>query len=134
MPYRKKASYLLKPLVSNCLSTTFQFGLILNALFFLFYGFQSLNSQMMIDEFKRFGMSDPQRKVTGILQIMGSAGLLIGLIFPEIGLLAAAGFTAMMFMAFIVRIKIKDSILQSLPSIIFMLINGWLAVRFYNLW
>lgn len=115
------------------MTVTFQFGLILNALFFLFYGFQSLNSQMMIDEFKRFGMTDSQRKLTGILQISGSAGLLAGLIYPAIGLLAAAGFSTMMLVAFIVRIKIKDSILQSLPSIIFMLINGWLTFGFYNL-
>jgi hypothetical protein len=115
-------------------SATFQFGLILNALFFLFYGFQSLNSQMMINEFKRFGMTDSQRKVTGILQIAGSAGLIAGLIMPGVGLLTAAGFTAMMFVAFMVRIKIKDSILQAMPSIIFMLINGWLTVVFFKLW
>lgn len=89
---------------------------------------------MMIDEFKRFGMSDPQRKVTGVLQILGSAGLIAGFLFPAIGLLSATGFTVMMLVAFIVRIKIKDSILQSLPSIIFMLINGWLTVEFYNFW
>lgn len=88
---------------------------------------------MMIDEFKRFGMTDSQRKFTGILQIAGSGGLIAGLIMPAVGLLAAAGFTAMMFVAFLVRIKIKDSILQSLPSIIFMMINGWLTVGFYRL-
>jgi len=89
---------------------------------------------MMIDEFKRFGMNDSQRNLTGTLQIAGSVGLLAGLMMPVIGLLAAAGFTVMMLVAFIVRIKIKDSVLQSLPSIIFMLINIWLTVGFYNLW
>ncbi len=87
----------------------------------------------MIEEFKRFGMTDPQRKLTGILQILGSAGLLAGFIFPLIGVLASAGFTIMMLVAFIVRIKIKDSFVQSLPSIIFMLINGWLTIGFYQL-
>ncbi len=88
----------------------------------------------MIDEFKRFGMSNQQRKLTGVLQILGSAGLLAGFLFPTIGLLAAAGFTGMMMVAFFVRIKIKDNILQALPSIIFMFINGWLTVEFFNLW
>jgi hypothetical protein len=87
----------------------------------------------MIDEFKRFGMTDSQRKLTGILQILGSSGLLAGLLFPVIGLLAAAGFTAMMLVAFIIRIKIKDSIAQSVPSLIFMLMNAWLTITFYNL-
>jgi hypothetical protein len=87
----------------------------------------------MIEEFKRFGLTDSQRKITGNLQIAGSAGLLTGLIFPAIGLLAAAGFTAMMLVALFVRIKIKDSIVQSLPSVIFMMLNAWLSIAFYNL-
>ncbi len=115
------------------MSIIFQFGLTLNAFFFLLYGIQSLNSDWMIQEFKRFGMTDQQRKLTGILQILGSAGLLTGFIFPVIGFLAAVGFTFMMLVAFIVRIKIKDSIIQSLPSLIFMMMNGWLTIGFYNL-
>lgn len=114
------------------MSTIFQIGLILNAFFFLFYGFQSLHSVYMIDEFKRFGMTDSQRKLTGTLQILGSVGLLAGFLFPLTGLLAAAGFTVMMLVAFIVRIRIKDSFVQSLQSIIFMLINGWLTDGFLD--
>lgn len=115
------------------LSIIFQYVLTVNALFFIVYGFQLLSSTWMIEEFKRFGMTDPLRKLTGILQIQGSAGLLAGFIFPVIGFLAAVGFTVMMLVAFLVRIKIKDSFVQSLPSLIFILINGWLTIEFYNL-
>lgn len=115
------------------MATTLKILLILNALFFLFYGFQALFSQFMIDEFKRFGMTDPQRRMTGVLQVLGAAGLFAGLNFPYIGLMASAGFTAMMSVAFIVRIKIKDSIAQSVPSLVFMLINMWLMVTFFRL-
>jgi hypothetical protein len=87
---------------------------------------------MMIEEFKRFGMNDLQRKMTGTLQILGSTGLLGGLLFPYIGLLAAAGFTAMMLVAFVVRLKIKDNFAQSIPSLFFMIINGWLMIGFFN--
>lgn len=86
----------------------------------------------MIEEFKRFGLSDAQRKQTGVLQILGSVGLLAGYYFPYIGILSAAGFTAMMLIAFIVRIKIKDSIAQAAPSLLFMLVSAWLTVRFYT--
>jgi hypothetical protein len=86
----------------------------------------------MIEEFKRFGMTPSQRKLTGILQILGAAGLIAGFYFPSIGLLSAAGFTVMMLVAFIVRLKIKDSIAQSAPSLIFMAINLWLMVSFIN--
>lgn len=114
------------------MTTTLHIFVILNALFFLFYGFQSLISRLMIEEFKRFGMTPSQRKLTGILQILGSSGLIGGLFFPYIGLLSAAGFTIMMLVAFIVRMKIKDSIAQSAPSLIFMAINLWLMVSFIN--
>lgn len=86
----------------------------------------------MIAEFKRYGLTDSQRRLTAVLQIIGSAGLLTGFIFPSIGLLAAAGFSIMMLVAFIVRIKIKDSFAQSLPSLLFMLVNIWLTIAFYN--
>lgn len=87
----------------------------------------------MIEEFKRFGLTDSQRKQTGVLQLLGASGLLAGLIFPTAGLLSAGGFSAMMIVAFFVRIKIKDSIIQSLPSLFFMLVNAWLMFAFYNL-
>ena len=114
------------------MTATFQLVVILDALFFLFYGFQSLNSQMLIEEFKRFGMTDKMRQLTGLLQIIGSVGLLTGLFYTIIGLSAACGLAVMMFIAFIVRLKIKDSIAQSLPSLIFMLVNVWLTITFYN--
>ncbi|HMB40872.1 MAG TPA: DoxX family protein [Balneolaceae bacterium] len=111
----------------------FEIIVVLNALFFIFYGFQSLNSQMMVEEFKRFGLSHSQRKLTGVLQLLGALGLLAGLIVPFSGILSAGGFTVMMFVAFTVRLKIKDSAIQSLPSVIFMMINAWLVYSFYHL-
>lgn len=86
----------------------------------------------MIEEFKRFGMTKSQRKLTGILQILGSFGLLTGLLFPVIGLLSSAGLTAMMLVAFFVRLKIKDSISESVPSFVFFAINAWLTYTFYS--
>jgi len=127
------ADALITPSKSRIVTPVFQTLCILNAVFFLFYGFQSLISRRMIEEFKRFGLSNSQRKLTGTLQLLGSAGLVTGFMFPMIGLLAAGGFTVMMLVAFIVRIKIKDSLAQSLPSLIFMLINGWLSFSFYGL-
>ena len=95
------------PSKSGILTPVFQFLCALNAVFFIIYGFQSLYSQMMKDEFKRFGLSDLQRTITGGLQLLGAAGLFMGLIAPAIGILSAAGFTLMMFVAFLVRIRIK---------------------------
>jgi len=110
-----------------------QFLFFINAFFFFIYGIQALFSKKMKGEFKRFGLTDRQRMLVGILQISGSTGMIAGFIYPIIGFLASSGFTAMMLIAFFVRIKIKDSLAQALPSLIFMLINIWVAIAFYEL-
>ncbi len=87
----------------------------------------------MTAEFRRFGLDDLQRKLTGALQIAGAAGLITGLMFPVIGLLAAAGLSVMMLVALIIRIVIRDGLLQSFPSFFFMLVNMWLTAEFYGI-
>jgi len=84
----------------------------------------------MVEEFSRYGLPDSQRLLTGTLQILGSAGLFTGFIFPLIGALASAGLSFMMLVAFIVRIKIRDGFFQSAPSLIFMVLNAYLSIMF----
>lgn len=86
----------------------------------------------MVDEFRRFGMPDSQRILTGVLQLLGAAGLFAGLIYPALGLLSSAGLSLMMLIAFGVRIRIKDGLVQSAPSLAFMFINGYLALGFVS--
>jgi uncharacterized membrane protein len=115
------------------LNYLFHIILILNALFFLFYGLQCFTSPFMAEEFRRFGLPDSQRVLTGVLQLLGAAGLLAGLIIPALGALASTGLAMMMLVAFAVRMKIKDGLAQSVPSLVFMLINAFLALFFFRL-
>jgi hypothetical protein len=115
------------------LTFLFHFVLISNALFFLFYGLQCFTSPFMVDEFRRFGMPDSQRILTGVLQLLGAAGLFAGLIIPALGLFSSAGLSLMMLIAFGVRVRIKDGLAQSAPSLAFMIINGYLALGFMSL-
>ena len=108
----------------------FQAVLLLNALFFLFYGIQCLASQTMVSEFERFRLHDSQRVLTGVLQLFASAGLAAGLIFPAIGALASGGLALMMLVAFLVRIRVGDGVIQSAPSLFFLVLNAWLSVSF----
>lgn len=108
-----------------------QFIVIINALFFLGYGLQCLISASMAHEFRRLGFPDSQRIMTGALQILGSAGSITGLIFPLIGAFAAGGLSVMMLVAFIARMKAGDSLLQSTPAFIFLLLNALIFWNFY---
>jgi hypothetical protein len=85
-------------------------------------------------EFNRFGLNEVQRKITGVLQILGGVFLLLGFASPLIGLIGAGGLTIQMLLGFMVRLKIKDSIILSLPSFVFMILNGYLFVYFLKIY
>ena len=67
--------------------------------------------------------------ITGVLQILGATGLIVGLWFPWAALISSAGLSILMFLGVCVRIKIRDTFAQSSPAFIYMLLNGWLFFR-----
>ena len=97
---------------------------------FLFYGASCLFSTHMSKEFKRFGI--PQfLKLTGALQILGGFSLLIGCWkIPLLAFIGATGLALLMLLGSVVRIKIKDSFLQSSPAFIFTILNSYLAYTY----
>lgn len=106
--------------------------IILSSSAFLYYGIECLLSQKMKDEFARFGLKK-QRVLTAYLQLAGGLGLLVGYFFsPILIFVAAAGLTLLMLLGFAVRIKIRDSIPESLPSLILGLVNLYIAISYYQ--
>ena len=110
----------------------FNFFCLLTALAFLVYGLCCIFSGHMVVEFERYRLAR-FRKLTGYLQILGAIGLLVGFLFiPAAGLVAALGLCVQMLLGFGVRLLIRDSLLQCLPSFGFMLINAGLIFGFVN--
>ena len=95
------------------------------------YGFLCLKSPHMKKEFERYGLGDFQ-SVTGILEILGAIGLLIGFKFTILLMISAAGLSLLMLMGFGVRIKIKDSFAQSFPAFFYMLLNFYIFWKTLN--
>lgn len=81
----------------------------------------------MKKEFERYGLSQFQ-STTGVLEILGALGLIFGLKYRLILLISASGLSFLMLLGFGVRIKIKDSFVQSFPAFFYMLLN------FYIFW
>ena len=67
--------------------------------------------------------------LTGLLEIMGGSGLLVGLKWPPVLWFSAAGLSLLMLIGFGVRIKMRDSLVQSLPSLVLMLLNAYILVK-----
>jgi hypothetical protein len=95
---------------------------------FGWYGTLTLLSEAMITEFERYELGR-LRVVIAILQIIGSLGLLAGFYFRPLLGLSAGGFTVMMLLAVLVRVKIRDPIVAMIPAFALMCVNLFLVVR-----
>ncbi|MEI6377097.1 MAG: DoxX family protein [bacterium] len=104
--------------------------ILFSAFSFLFYGVGCFTSQHLKREFVRFGFS-PQRRLIGLLQILGSLALIGGLWLPLLGTTGAVGVALMMLTGTLVRIKIRDSLLKTMPAVLYFLVNTYLALFAY---
>lgn len=103
-------------------------AMLICSLSFFIYGWCCLYAKRMVAEFERYRLSN-FRRLTGILQLLGATGLLAGLVIPWVGGMAAAGLSLQMACGVGVRVSIKDTWLQCLPAMFYMLLCGWLAIQ-----
>jgi hypothetical protein len=82
-------------------------------------------------EFDRYGLPG-QRKLTGFLEILGAVGLLAGLFIPVIGMLASLGLSLLMFLGFLLRLKIRDGPFKSSPALFYMFLNLYLFLTHFT--
>jgi hypothetical protein len=98
---------------------------LISSFSFLFYVAAYFTNPFMKAEFKRFGLQK-FGLLTIVLELLGAAGLLVGLWVPAVLLLSSGGLALLMFLGVWVRIKMKDGLLASLPALIYMLLNAYL--------
>jgi hypothetical protein len=98
---------------------------------FLLYGFSCLLGTRMRREFDRFGLAKFCTLV-GVLEVLGGAGVLLGLRFPLLLLVAATGLTLLMVSGAIVRIRVRDGLVLALPALVFGAVNGYLALHVWR--
>lgn len=96
--------------------------LLFSAISFLFYGVSSFYSDRMILEYDRWGYKK-FRKLIASLQFIAGFGLLIGFYFSLLLTLVSASLTLMMIAAIFVRIRVKDNIINTLPAILYAVLN-----------
>jgi uncharacterized membrane protein YphA (DoxX/SURF4 family) len=102
--------------------------IILLAISFFYYGLACIFSRHMVSEFERYGV--PKfRILIGILEVLGGVGLLGGYLVPAVQLLSVGGLALLMFCGCVLRLKIRDSVLQILPALTLMILNLWVLFR-----
>ncbi len=94
---------------------------------FIIYGTLLFISTEMRNEFKRFEL-EKFTALTGILELLGGIGLLVGLKVGFILLVSSGGLALLMLLGFGVRIKVKDGFWFSFPSLFFMILNLYVFI------
>tara|TARA_B100001173_G_C16029243_1_gene565734 strand:+ start:2837 stop:3097 length:261 start_codon:yes stop_codon:yes gene_type:complete len=79
-------------------------------------------------EFKRFSLEKIGFYII-ILELLGAIGLLVGLKINFILSISSLGLFLLMLSGVIVRIRLKDSILISLPAFFYMILNGFIFFK-----
>lgn len=101
--------------------------ILCSAISFLGYGAACFLSDSLQREFERYRFG-PQRALIGSLQLCAAVGLLAGLSQPWMGRAAAGGLALMMLVAVGVRMRIKDTFLQTIPALFYLVLNAYLCL------
>jgi hypothetical protein len=89
------------------------------------YGLSCFFSSRMIAEFDRYRLRG-QRVLTGVLQIAGAVGLVVGHFNRPILLLSSGGLALMMFLAVVTRFRIRDPLYAAIPAFSLFVLNAYI--------
>jgi len=104
------------------MNTLYQTLKPLSAILFLYYGSSVLFSNAMMAEFDQFGLPN-LRKATGILELLGAAGLIVGYFIPPLVVVASGGLALLMALGLAVRYRSRSSLPDSIAALTMLLIN-----------
>jgi hypothetical protein len=114
------------------MNTLYLLLVLFSSVSFIIYGSLLLVSAKMQNEFKRFGL-EKFTTLTGVLELLGGVGLLVGLKYGFILLISSGGLALLMLLGLGVRIKIKDNFWLSFPSFFFMVLNLFIFLTQFKL-
>ena len=104
---------------------------LISSFSFFAYTIYYFKSSKMEMEFKRFGL-EKFGLIIMTLQFLGATGLLVGLLFNPLLIISSLGLALLMLAGFLVRLKLKDGILVSLPALFYMSLNAYIFLITIN--
>lgn len=109
------------------MNTLFILLVLVSGISFIIYGCLLLISPKMKNEFIRFDL-EKFAKLTGLLELIGGTGMIVGLWVSFILLMSSGGLALLMLLGFGVRLKMRDGFWVSLPSFFFMILNLYIIL------
>ena len=99
---------------------------IFNSTAFIIYGLLCIFTKHMVKEFEEFDLSK-YRVLTGILEICGAIGSLIGYFWsPLLYIFSTFGLTILMLLGVYTRVRVKQPWKQSIQAFTLFLLNAFL--------
>ena len=96
---------------------------IISGISFIFFGLACFFSNVFINEFYRYGLSE-YLKIVGFFQLLGGMGCIVGVFYKRLLIISSFGLSIMMLLGVAVRVKINDTFFQTLPAILYLVINS----------
>jgi len=96
---------------------------LLSSVLFTVAGVSCFVGTDMRREFTRFGL-DRLRVLTGVLELLGAGGLVVGLWWPPVLRLAAGGLALLMLAAMAIRARQRDGAWLMFPAALLVGLNG----------
>jgi hypothetical protein len=85
-------------------------------------------SKSLKEEFSAYGLPEWMFYLVGGLKVSAAIAILLGFVFPSLVVLGAAVISLLMLGALTMHIKVKDTVLKSLPATAMLLISLWLIL------
>lgn len=104
---------------------------ILSGVSFIFFGLACFFSNVFINEFYRYGLSE-YRTIVGFFQLLGGIGSIIGVFDKRILTISSLGLAVMMLLGIGVRLKINDTFIQTLPALTYLMVNTIIFIDIVN--
>ena len=98
---------------------------------FILFGLACFNSSFFVNEFSRYGLSE-YRTTVGFFQLLGGIGSIIGIFNKRILTISSLGLSVMMLLGVGVRLKINDTFIQTLPALIYLMLNTIIFIHIIN--
>jgi putative oxidoreductase len=104
---------------------------VLGLLFFLIGCMMIAGMKPLVENFRHFGYPQWFRVMTGSLEALGGAGLLIGIWIPVLAALASAGLALVMLGAVFTHVRVREPLKKSTPAIVLGALASLVVISYW---
>jgi hypothetical protein len=102
--------------------------ILFSSLSFFAYSLSYFLHPHMKSEFRRFNL-EKVGLLAVVLQLLGASGLIVGLRINPILIISSGGLATLMLLGLVVRVRLKDSLVVSIPALVLCVVNGYICLK-----